>query len=221
MKRLLLISDIDSVLCQTVPRALDWIYREFGVLVPDWIIETYELEGNVLPFLHDAGIEIDLAELQMRVTHACWKNASFYLSLLPRYTIWQSLHYWQQRGYALQFMTRRTQPIQIATANWLKKHGFEVETEGALRGWPKVIHEAEKAELSRQACEHYQKVIFLEDALHHAIDINEQSNAEVWVVPQPWNRQASAHGIERLDDEKIARRLANCENFFAANQKSA
>ena len=210
MRPLLLISDIDSVLCQTVPRALRWVWDHYGVVVPESAIVRYDMQYAVAEALAAAGRAISAEEIDAQLIDACWTNAQFYRSLAPRQELWAALYAWQRRGLPLQLMTRRNEALRRPTESWLQEHGLALNGGGALGDWPQVLLDAEKDELTAEACRHYRHVIFLEDALHHAEAIAEASNAEVYVVSQPWNASAAPRErLLRVSDAEIARRLAS------------
>jgi hypothetical protein len=206
--KVLLISDIDSVLCQTAPRALRWIWDRWGVVVPASAIRRYDIEYAVAEAMSDAGRDLSPEAINDELMQACWNNPQFYRALAPRQEIWAALHRWQGRGLPLQLMTRRSPHLRLATLSWMAEHGLAVDGPGALPEWPKLMLSAEKAERTGEACERFERVIFLEDALHHAEAIAEQSSAEVWLVAQPWNLSPAHPRVERLDDATIAARLA-------------
>jgi hypothetical protein len=204
----LLISDIDSVLCQTAPLALRWIWDRWGVVVPLSSIRRYDIEYAVQDAMCELGRDLGAAAIDEELTLACWNNPQFYRGLKPRQEIWAALHRWQGRGLPLQLMTRRSRHLRVATLSWMTEHGLEVAGDGALPGWPQLMLSAEKAERCAEVCGSFSRVIFLEDALHHAEAIAEQSSAEVWLVAQPWNVSPQHPRVERLDDATIAARLA-------------
>lgn len=210
MRPLLLISDIDSVLCQTVPRALRWVWDHYGVVVPESAIVRYDMQYAVAAALADAGQPVSPEEIDAQLIDACWTNAQFYRSLAPRQELWAALHAWQDRGLPLQLMTRRNEALRRPTVSWLREHGLALNCAGALPDWSPVLLDAEKETLTAEACRHYQRVIFLEDALHHAEAIAEASSAEVYLVAQPWNANAARRErLFRVPDAEIARRLAS------------
>ncbi|MCK5801080.1 MAG: hypothetical protein KAI47_28025 [Deltaproteobacteria bacterium] len=208
MKDLLLISDLDSVLCHTTPHALRWVWDRFGVVVSPSAVRRYELEYAVAEALAEAGVDMSPEAVDAELIRVCWRNPQFYQSLAPRQEIWAALHAWQARGLPLQLMTRRDPTQRHATFVWLQSHGFTVDGEGALPAWPKVLLAAEKAARTREVCAHYRRVIFLEDARHHAEAIAAETDAEVWLVRQPWNKDPQHPRVERLEDAEITRRLA-------------
>ncbi len=206
--KLLLISDIDSVLCQTAPAALRWIWDRWGVVVSPSAIQRYDIEYAVAKAIGEADLDLSPAEINDELVHACWNNPQFYRGLKPRQEIWAALHRWQRRGLPLQLMTRRSPHLRLATLSWMAEHGLAVDGEGALPTWPRLMLAAEKAARTAEVCERFDRVVFLEDAQHHAETIAEQSAADVWLVAQPWNRSPQHPRVERLDDATIAARLA-------------
>ncbi|MBW2731661.1 MAG: hypothetical protein JRH20_04665 [Deltaproteobacteria bacterium] len=213
---MLLISDIDSVLCQTAGRALRWVWDRYQISVPPSSIRRYNMEFAVAEHLRLAGIVRSPDEISEELRLACWENPAFFRDLEPRCEIWAALCCWQRAGLALQFQTRRVELLHNVTEAWLANHGLELHRPLA-GGMKTLLMAADKATLTRSACEHYERVIFLEDAPHHALEIAEESTAEVWVVPQPWNQQPLV-GCQRLEDEEIGRRLrqlARCDEIAA------
>lgn len=216
MKETLLISDLDSVLCQTASRALRWIWDRYRVSVPPSAIRRYDMEYAVAEHLGHAGFTLTAEEISEQLRQSCWDNPAFFRQLEPRCEIWAALYCWQRAGGSLQFQTRRIELLQHVTEAWLGDHGFDL-TQGLRGEMPKLVMSADKAHLARKACNHYRRVIFLEDAPHHAREIAAQSSAEVWVVPQPWNAEPPA-GCQRLADEEISsrlRQLARCDELAA------
>ena len=208
MRDILLISDLDSVLCQTAPRALRWVWDRFGVVVPPSAIRRYDMEYAVAEVMAAVDLGRSPEEIDAELSTCCWQNPQFYRGLEPRHEIWAALHGWQRRGLPLQFMTRRSEFLRPTTLSWLLEHGLVANGSGALSPWPQLILEAEKAERTAEVCAHYRRVIFLEDALVHAEAIAAASSAEVWLVQQPWNEDPVHERVERLCDSEISRRLA-------------
>lgn len=213
---MLLISDLDSVLCQTSGRALRWVWDRYRVAVPPSAIRRYDMEFAVAEHLHRAGIARGPEEISEELRQACWDNPAFFRELEPRCEIWAALYCWQRAGLPLQFQTRRIELLQHVTEAWLGDHGFDLHL--PLAGnLPKLVMAADKANQTRRARDHYERVIFLEDAPFHALEIAKHSDAEVWVVPQPWNVEP-LEGCQRVADDEIGNRLsrlARCDELAA------
>jgi hypothetical protein len=210
----LVISDLDSVVCQTVPAAVRWIWDHYQVVVPESDIVVYDAEIPVKKALSSYGLQVTERELADALRAGCWDNPAFFRALEPRPEIWAALWAWQEAGAALQLCTRRSKHLRAVTAAWLKDHGFRLDEYGkrpALDGVEPLVLEADKVALAKAGRAQYQRVIFLEDALHHARAIGEQGDGtEVWLTIQPWNQQAAENDFpgQRLPDTDIAQRLA-------------
>ena len=206
--RTLVISDLDSVLCDTVPAALGLVFERYGVVVPPRTICRYDMEYAIADSLEAAGIHCALPSLQTELDSACWHNGAFFSALKPRTEIWAALHGWQRAGGALQFVTMRKAFLAEVTASWLRRHGFGLSEPGPLPGLPPLVLEAPKAAIARAGCGSYDRVVVLEDALHHVEAVAEASSAEVWVTEHAWNNAPLPARCLRLPDNQLAGRLA-------------
>ena len=199
-QRPLLISDLDGVLCETAADGLLWVWWRYGVVVPVRAVRRYAMEHAIAPALQASGIDVGPEEVAAELTASCWSNPAFYRAVRPRSDYWQALLRWQARGLPLQLVTRRTEDLRHATASWLVQHGFAVTGAGPLSARPPLVMNAPKAEVAAEACASHERVIFVEDAPHHAEAVAAASSAEVWMPAQPWNA-----------DCKVGRRLPAAE----------
>jgi len=204
----LLISDIDGVLCDSVSAALRWVWDRYRVIVPYARITRYEMEFPIAAVLREAGVEIAPDRIAEELSALCWRNPAHYHLSRPDFDLWHALQRWQSSGRPLQFATRREAHLRHVTGGWLTDHGFDLDGDGqSLPGGRPLVMHADKLGLAQTACSHHDRVIFIEDALHYAKPVAEQSEAEVWVPEQPWNAGSLPRRATRLRSAEIARRL--------------
>ena len=197
--KILLISDIDGVVCDTVSKVLEWINWYYRVLLDTDDIKEYNVEKGISYAIGDETKEKEIGET---LWNNCWTNAEFLKNgVYPHYEILKGIKYWVDNKLPVKFTTRRNPELYKITKEWLTEYLGE-------GGWE--LHMlAEKAEIIKQSLKQYDRVIFLEDSLKYASEVNNLPNVDLFVPARPWNNDSS---FKRLDGASIREILISTAN---------
>lgn len=218
-KKVLIISDIDNVIADTMSMVQIEIWGTWNVLVPIERVTTSSVHKAVSNFFNEKLVfaSPDASTIKKWLELKCWTNPSFYQQIRPYPTYWGALLDWKQVGGKILFLTSRPEEVEKETRQWLDHYGFE----NAPLWTKKNGTKADTIDKVMRANPNF-SFVYIEDWIKDVASIAESTwhEAEVgrlrcWLRAHPWNQDSSPdwtevdtkHLVERLEEDAIVRRI--------------